>query len=319
MTSKLLEKIIKENLTCLIIPHQSPDGDCLGSSYALSHFLDLKGCKNTIAMNGQIPTNFSFLQKDNMRNDFQILESDVHYDVTIVLDTSSTDRIGASMEVVGLGHEILVIDHHKTNTYYGDENVVASVSSVGELLYSLFLPYLETFNQEIAKGLYTSIVTDTGDFRYSNTSAQTLKIVSYLFETGIDFYDINRKIFSNQPLNQVLLKSKVLSNIQSYDNQKIIVTYVTQDLLDEHNCQMFHADGIVEMGRDIENCEVSVLLKEYESNLIKVSMRSNAYVDVSEISLLFDGGGHSRAAGCTLNTDLKEAEKIIVDQIRTRL
>jgi phosphoesterase RecJ-like protein len=82
---------------------------------------------------------------------------------------------------------------------------------------------------------------------------------------------------------------------------------------------MFHADGIVEMGRDIERCEVSVLLKEYGPHIIKVSMRSNAYVDVSEIALLFDGGGHNRAAGCTLNTSLKEAEKIIVDKIRTSI
>lgn len=102
-------------------------------------------------------------------------------------------------------------------------------------------------------------------------------------------------------------------------NIKIIVTDVTQKLLNEHDCQMFHADGIVEMGRDIEHCEVSVLLKEYDSNTIKVSMRSNAYVDVSDIALLFQGGGHNRAAGCTLNTNLKEAERIIVDQIRTRL
>lgn len=219
MTSKLFEKIINENLTCLIIPHQSPDGDCLGSSYALSHFLDLKGCQNTIALNEQIPTNFSFLKKDNMKNDLQILESKVDYDVTIVLDTSSTDRIGASKAVVALGKQTLVIDHHKTNTFYGDENIVVHVSSVGELLYTLCEPYLESFTQDMARGLYTSIVTDTGDFRYSNTSAQTLKIASYLFETGIDFYDINRKIFSNQPLNQVLLKSKVLSNMRFYEHQ----------------------------------------------------------------------------------------------------
>ena len=316
MICNFFNDIIKNKNTCLIIPHQSPDGDCLGSSYALSSFFDEIGLKNMIAMNDVIPTNFSFLKKDNMLTDEEILGLNIKFDVTIVLDTSSLDRIGASKEVVALGETILVIDHHKTNTKFGDYNVVKEASSVGEIIFEMMKEQDYVISKDVAKGLYTSIVTDTGEFRYTNTTSSTLKVAGELFDTGFEFSKINKEIFSNKPLNQVRMQSKVLSDMQLYENHKIIVFKASQALLEELSCEMFQTDGIVEAGRDIEGCEVSVLLKEQDSNKIKVSMRSNHYVDVSEVSLIFNGGGHSRAAGCTLNMTLDEAEQLIVKTLK---
>lgn len=316
MICNFFDDIIKNNNTCLIIPHQSPDGDCLGSSYALSSFFDELGLENMIAMNDVIPTNFSFLKKDNMLTDEEIIGLNRKFDVTIVLDTSSLDRIGASKEVVALGETILVIDHHKTNTKFGDYNVVKEASSVGEIIFEMMKEQDYVISKDVAKGLYTSIVTDTGEFRYTNTTSSTLKVAGELFDTGFDFAKINKEIFSNKPLNQVRMQSKVLSDMHLYENHKIIVFKASQALLEELSCEMFQTDGIVEAGRDIEGCEVSVLLKEQDSNKIKVSMRSNHYVDVSEVSLIFNGGGHSRAAGCTLNMTLDEAEQLIVKTLK---
>jgi len=312
MTCKFFDEIIEKKHTCLIIPHQSPDGDCLGSSYALSSFFDGMGIRHKIAMNDLIPLNFAFLKKDNMLRDEDLLALNETFDVTLILDTSSPDRVGASQEVVDLGSKVLVIDHHKTNTFFGDVNVVEEASSVGEILYQLMGPHMDGMDLEVAKGLYTSIVTDTGEFRYSNTTATTMRVAGHLFESGLDFGSINKEIFSNKPLNQVRLKSQIMADMHLYEDNKIIIFSASQATLKTYTCEMYHTDGIVEAGRDIMGCEVSILLKEMDTNMVKVSMRSNHYVDVSEISLKFKGGGHARAAGCTLHMPLDQAEATIL-------
>lgn len=319
MKNNILMNIIQTNSSCMIIPHQSPDGDCLGSSYALSHFLDNANCHNVIVMDDIIPTNYKFLEKDNMVSSKSLLEAACPFDYILALDTSSKDRLGCDPQLLTLGNQIVVIDHHKTNDAYGDVNIVQMLSSVGEILYNMMDDTGMKISNDVAIGLYTSIVTDTGEFRYSNTESTTLKAVAHLFETGFDFETINRHIYSNQPLGKVLLRSKALSDIHLYAAQSIAVMQVTQERLETLNCEMFHSDGIVEAGRDIEGVEVSVLLKEMENNIIKVSMRSKAYIDVSEVSLIFGGGGHERAAGCSISGNIDEVEKQIVTLLKERL
>jgi len=312
--NNVLTNIISSKSSCLIIPHQSPDGDCLGSSYTLSNFLDKHQIKHNIIMDDVIPTNFLFLQKENMIKSEDVTE-DQTFEYAIILDTSSLDRVGASASVLDKCHKKIVIDHHKTNSFFGDFNVVEMVSSVGELLYNLYQDINYEIDLEDAKGLYTSIVTDTGEFRYSNTTSETLKIASKLFETGFDFGTISREIFSNQEIHQVILRSTSLANLELHSDKKIALMYVSQDMLKETNCQMFHSDGIVESGRDISGVEVSILLKEVDENTVKVSMRSKSYLDVAEISLLFNGGGHNRAAGCTIKLPLNDAKFKILKEI----
>lgn len=319
MKNNILNDIIQDHSSCLVIPHQSPDGDCLGSSFALSKFLTKHNCFNEIVMDDLIPTNYHFLKLENMRTSDDIIQSKKTYDYIIILDTSSPDRVGAKPDVLTLGQHTVVIDHHKTNSNYGDTNIVEMKSSVGEIIYNMFMACDQTIDADMAIGLYTSIVTDTGEFRYSNTEASSLKAVARLFETGFDFETINRHIYSNQPIEKVLLKSQSLANMKLVCNRKVSIMSVTQKMLETLSCEMFHSDGIVEAGRDIEGVEVSVLLKEMASNQIKVSLRSKAYVDVSEISLVFNGGGHARAAGCTLKMNLKEATDRIIQLIEEKI
>jgi len=318
MMSNVLNNIISSKEPCLIIPHQSPDGDCLGSSYTLSNFLDRHNIEHNIVMDDVIPTNYLFLIKENMIKSEDI-PSDKKFEYAIILDTSSLDRAGTTETVLGQCHQKIVIDHHKTNSFFGDFNVVEMVSSVGELLFNLYEEIDYKIDLEDAKGLYTSIVTDTGEFRYSNTSESTLVAASKLFATGFDFEAISREIFSNQEIEKVILKSTSLSNLELHGDKKVALMVVTQKMLEETNCQMFHSDGIVEAGRDISGVEVSVLLKEVDENTVKASMRSKSYLDVSEISLIFSGGGHSRAAGCTIKQSLAEAKKTLLKEIESRL
>jgi phosphoesterase RecJ-like protein len=314
--ANILSSIVSSKGKCLIIPHQSPDGDCLGSSFTLSNFFDKHDIEHFIIMDDIIPSNYMFLKKDNMITSEQVSGT---YDYAVILDTSSLDRAGATSDVIKRCQSLVVIDHHKTNCYFGDVNIVEMVSSVGELLYNLYQEIDYTIDQTDAIGLYTSIVTDTGEFRYSNTSSQTLKVASALFDTGFDFENISREIFSNQELKQVILKSTSLSAIELHSDNKLAMLTVSQDMLKKLSCEMYHSDGIVEAGRDITGVEVSVLLKEIDSKTVKVSMRSKAYLDVAEISLIFSGGGHARAAGCTVELSLDETKQKIIEEIESRL
>ncbi len=314
--TNILSSIVSSKGKCLIIPHQSPDGDCLGSSFTLSNFFDKHDIEHLIIMDDVIPSNYMFLKKDNMITSENVSGT---YDYAVILDTSSLDRAGATSDVIKSCQSLVVIDHHKTNCYFGDVNIVEMVSSVGELLYNLYQEIDYTIDQTDAIGLYTSIVTDTGEFRYSNTSSQTLKVASALFDTGFDFENISREIFSNQELKQVILKSTSLSAIELHSDNKLAMLTVSQDMLKKLSCEMYHSDGIVEAGRDITGVEVSVLLKEIDSKTVKVSMRSKAYLDVAEISLIFSGGGHARAAGCTVELSLDETKQKIIEEIESRL
>lgn len=316
MKNNILNTILSSKGKCLIIPHQSPDGDCLGSSFTLSNCLDRSDIEHHIIIDDVIPTNYDFLKKDNMITSAMATDN---YEYAIILDTSSLDRAGTTMAVLERCQQVVVIDHHKTNEYFGDTNIVRMVSSVGELLYDLYQEIGYEIDQTDAIGLYTSIVTDTGEFRYSNTTGKTLKVVSEIFDTGFDFESISRHIFSNKELKKVKLTSSSLADIKLYGDGKIALLKVTQSMLEALSCQMFHSDGIVESGRDIAGVEVSVLLKEISSDEVKVSLRSKQYLDVSEISVLFKGGGHARAAGCTLMMNMEEAEKTIIEIIESRL
>ncbi len=319
MMSNILLDIIKSNSSCVIIPHKSPDGDCLGSSLTLANFFSKNNCKVNVLLDEEIPTNYKFLNIPFVTTSDIILSTNTKYDYAVVVDTSDKARIGANLEVLELCSNLVVFDHHKTNNYYGDFNVVEMLSSVGELLYKNYIEIGYEIDLIDAKGLYTSIITDTGNLKYSNTTSATLKQVASLFDTGFDFEAVNRNIYGNQELVKVKLRSEVLSNMEIHNEGKIAILQVTQNLLDKTSAKMFHSDGIVEAGRDIAGVEVSVLLKEVDDNTVKVSMRSKEYLDVAEISLLYKGGGHVRAAGCTILKPLEETKSIILDILTERL
>lgn len=308
-----------ENNTCLVIPHQSPDGDCLGSSYTLSNYLSKKNIKHYIIMDDMIPTNYQFLKTDKMITSDVFLSYNEKIDFAIILDTSSIDRCGTTKEVLECCKQTIVIDHHKTNEYFGDYNIVKMVSSVGELLYELYQENHYEIDQTDAIGLYTSIVTDTGEFRYSNTESSTLRVVADIYDTKFDFGEINKMIYSNKPLKKVKLHSKIISEMTLHLSDRVAIAIASQSILEELNCHMFHTDGIVEALRDIEGVEIAILIKENLDDTVKASLRSKNYFDVSEIAMLYNGGGHARAAGCTIPEVLETAIGTLIAEIEARL
>lgn len=309
-----IELINKYN-NIFICSHVQPDGDSLGSTLALSMAikkLKKKSYVNIIKVDN-IPSDFHFLPNIDM-----IKEHDHNEEVElfIALDSSDKERLGVGVEFLSKAKSVINIDHHVTNENFGDVNIVLPTSgSTCELVYEFIKHMNIELDKDIATCLYTGINTDTGRFMYSNTTYETHMIISELIKTGIDIYDINMNIYQNRTLEKTKLFIEALNKLELYSEGRVGLVTVTQEMLDKTNASMEDSEGIVSFVRDINTIEVACLLKEISEDEIKVSLRSKRHVDVAKISTKFGGGGHIRAAGCTINKALNTAKEMILKEI----
>lgn len=306
--------IIKEKKDFAIVCHSSPDGDSLGSMLGLYNCL-IEIRKNAdVIVEDLIPDKYSFLPRAE-----EIIDSSRakdRYDCLIVLDNGDFSRAGVSKDVIKRCDMIINIDHHLTNDLYGQINFVdTNASSVGEIIYQLLKINGFELSKNTAECLYTSIVSDTGGFKYSNTTSLTLSIAGDLINTGIDFSEIYNRIFDVKTVPQINLMSKVTSTLKTFLDDRAALLYLSKSMLDECNATEEDASDFVNFARDISGVEVGVFIKEKDSKTSRVSLRSKNFVDVRAIAEKFGGGGHLRAAGCTIEGNIQEAIKLIIAEI----
>lgn len=313
MKNKIL-KLINDNHFFAIMTHVMPDGDALGSAFATKKYLENLGKKVIFISEETIPNHLSFLELNPVSIDaFNNLNE--MPDVFISLDSGDLTRLGDCKSLFEKANVTLNIDHHKTNTEYADINyIVKDASATGEVLFDIMNK--SDIDSSVAEGLYVAIVTDTGNFMYSNTTSKTFQIASELLKYDINMNEINVSLFQNKPMHQIKLLSESIYNMHLKFNNQVAFTCVTQEMLSRTGADISDADGIVEYIRNIEGVEVSILLKELASEEVKVSMRSKNAIDVSKIVQKFDGGGHSKAAGCTIYKTISKAEKVLSDEIK---
>lgn len=298
-------KLLKEAGKMVIVSHISPDGDTLGSSLALAHALRMLGKEVMLNVDDDIPSVFSFLPGIGEYMRFAPDDS-VPADLLIVIDASSADRAGNAMNVVK-ARSVLNIDHHKTNTHFADYLYLDSdAAATAEIIYSLLLELSTELNTEIATCIYEGLYTDTGSFKYSNTTSRTLSIASALLTYGVNpsLISDNMEVKSR---SQVEMLGKVLETLTFLRDGKIAYVEVAPELYDYN----VDTDTFVSYPRYIEGVEVALLFKQVEENLTRVSFRSKQ-VDVAKIALSFGGGGHQKASGCSIHAPLKEAESIVL-------
>lgn len=298
-------KLLKEAGKMVIVSHISPDGDTLGSSLALAHALRMLGKEVMLNVDDDIPSVFSFLPGIGEYMRFSPDDS-VPADLLIVIDASSADRAGNAMNVVK-ARSVLNIDHHKTNTHFADYLYLDSdAAATAEIIYSLLLELGTELNTEIATCIYEGLYTDTGSFKYSNTTSRTLSIASALLTYGVNpsLISDNMEVKSR---SQVEMLGKVLETLTFLRDGKIAYVEVAPELYDYN----VDTDTFVSYPRYIEGVEVALLFKQVEENLTRVSFRSKQ-VDVAKIALSFGGGGHQKASGCSIHAPLKEAESIVL-------
>ena len=306
-------KLIKKSEKIYICSHVQPDGDNIGSTLALGMAIKKINKNVKVLKVDDIPSDYKFLPNVDLIKKYD-KEEDI--DLFIALDSSDMERLGVGKEFAKNAKNIINIDHHITNNNFGDINIVSpSSAATGELIYEFIRQMKVDMDKNIATCLYTAISTDTGSFIYSNTTYITHLIVAELLKTGIDISYININLYQKRSMERTRLIINVLNDMEICLDGKIGIVTVTQDILKSNNAKMEDTEGIISFVRDIDSVEVACLLKEVDKNEIKVSLRSKEKIDVSKISSKFNGGGHIRAAGCTLFTEIDNAKELILKEI----
>lgn len=291
--------LLKENQSFVLTAHISPDGDSLGSMLALYEFLVRQGKQVAVVLDDTIPDVFRMLPCwDVIRTVDEA--GNLTPDLLIILDSSSIDRIGRVAEIVQA--TTLNIDHHVSNQGFTDYRLLDSeAAATGELIYRLLDEARAPITREMATNLYTAIATDCGFFRYANTRPSTMRIGADLLAYGVEPNTIAEAL-EQVSLDTMRLTARVLQTMAFFAEGKIALITVTRDML-EHDES---TDELINYPRKVEGVEVAVMLKQKDEHLVKISMRSKQ-ADVSRIAVHFGGGGHIRAAGCSIEGTIDEA------------
>lgn len=307
----LMEAVQKAN-TIAIGGHVRPDGDCIGSCMGLYGYIKSSHPDKTVCVYlEEFPETFSYLKSEDA------FTREEKYDLFVALDCGDAERLGEAQEVMETSSYVVNVDHHITNTKYGDENYVRDVSSTCEVLYSLMED--EKISYEVACALYTGIIHDTGVFKHSNTSGKTMEIAGRLMEKGIPFGKIIDGSFYLKTYKQLQIMGRCLLESVRIMEGRCIFSVVRKNIMDFYDAKPSDLDGVIDQMRTTEGVEVAILLDEREPGEYKVSMRSNELVDVSSIAAYFGGGGHIRAAGCAIKGSAFDVINNLTEHIEKQL
>jgi phosphoesterase RecJ-like protein len=215
---------------------------------------------------------------------------------------------------------LINIDHHISNTKFGEINLVEeSASATAEIAYKLIKSMGIFIDKDMAECIYTGIVTDTGMFQYSNTSEETHSIAAELIIAGVSPSDIFNKVYQNSPKEKVLLMKEALQSLDFHFNEMVSCITISKVQIERIAMEDLDTEGIVNLARDIAGIEAAVFLKEKEPNIIKASLRSKDMIDVCAVAKEFGGGGHTRAAGCTIHGSIENAKTQILQAIEKQI
>ena len=311
-----LNDIINKSKNILIVTHINPDGDALGSMTAMCELLlENYKKKSTMLALSHIPSVYQYLPHIREIKTLDDVDKSMVYDLVIAVDLAALDRLMDAQILFDKAKFTINLDHHKTNNNYGDFALVrGDASSAGEVIYEFAKELNWRFNEKVALSLYTSILTDTGAFRFDNTSAESLRVAADLIEMGVKPVDVYKKCYENKSKGLVLFQNYCVNKAQFMDDDKIAYLIVYKKDLDKFNAKGDYTDGIAETLRSINTTEVSFVLKEIGDKVFKASMRSK-HIDIARVCEAFNGGGHKFAGGCTIKASAEDVVKKIINQI----
>ena len=304
-----IRKIIDEGRNFLVVSHANPEGDAAGSSLALHLTLKAMGKKSALYNKDGFPKNFSFLPgfKECSRE-----APEERFDATMVVDCGDEELIGIRVTGESRFGKIINIDHHRTNTNFGDIRFIEpQASAAGEVLFHLFSEAGIGISREAAICLYTAIHTDSGSFRYANTTSETHRVVSELLKLGVKPDRVAEGLYEAIPAGRLRLMGRVFETLDFAVEGRAASTHVTLKMLEETGSKKDAVEGFINYVNSIEGVLVAVMFRETEEGFFKVSFRSRRGVDVSKIASVFGGGGHYNAAGCKLTGKLEDVKKTV--------
>jgi phosphoesterase RecJ-like protein len=306
------EPFISGSREFLITAHIDPDGDAVGSSLALAHALRHLGKDADVVLDSPIPATLAFLPgAETIRRPEQISR---RYANAFVLDSSSLDRVGSvSGRSLEPDARIAVIDHHWGNDGFGDLRLVNPESSAtAELVYDLIELLGVPIGPEIAECLYTGILSDTGGFRYANTSARTLRVAARLVERGARSSVVAEALYATKTAPSLRILGLALASLETKSGGRIGAMTISREMFEKAGALPEDADGIVQYAKALAGARVGILVQETAPNEIRASLRSDGSVDVNQVASLFGGGGHRNAAGLRVHGALDQVSRDIV-------
>ncbi|MDR0405584.1 MAG: bifunctional oligoribonuclease/PAP phosphatase NrnA [Clostridiales bacterium] len=306
---KTIAEVISKSKSAAIFPHENADGDCLGSAFALKLILEQAGKNACVILEEPHPRTLGILYGAEESPPFPP-------DIAIAVDCGDLERLGSRAARFTAYAETVNIDHHPTNSNFARYNYVdPTAAATGELIYALAGYAGVPLTREIAHNLYAALSSDTGGFKYSNTTAKTHRLAAELIDYGIAHDKINEFLFDKNPFSKIQLMRDALNSFETYADGKLAVVSITAAQTLAAGASEEDAGGLIVLPRSLETAVASLCFRESSAfGAIRVSMRSNV-IDVSEIARKFGGGGHVRASGCLLRMDLQSAKDAVVREV----
>lgn len=304
----------------LVVSHVQPDGDAISSTVVVGWLLQKLGKSAVLINEGELPSRLSFLHQFNDIVNFKQALPQQKFDAVISVDCADFKRIGEVASSFAPGVKLLNIDHHPTNNGFGAYNVIrAEAAATVEILFDLIERAGLTLDLNCATAIYTGLLTDTGGFRYSNTSPRVMDIASQLLSIGVSGNELADHLLEKMTLAKLKLLQIALNRLSFTDNLEIGWVYIGKDDLRNTGAVPEDLEGIVNYALNVDGVEVGILFKETDDGAVKASLRSAGKANVAAVAQLFGGGGHVRAAGCRLESPLQNAITELVDAVRKAL
>ena len=314
---KEIAKVLSEAESVLLFPHLNTDGDAVGSCAALCRALRIMGKDAWILLEDDIPANLLFLDKGYSTADKDKIKEP---DICMCIDCGDTGRFPKRAEKFLSGKTTICVDHHMTTEYFCDLNFVDSEeAATGQIIFDLLKEMDVMPDAEIGEAIFAAITTDTGDFQYSNTQKKSHLIAAELYDWGVDFNKVSVEIYENVRMEKIMLKNKAMETLRIIGKGRGALLCVSLEMLRATGASMDESEGLAQDLRAISGVEYSAVLKEYEPDVIKVSLRAKREGNVSEIASRLGGGGHLKAAGCTIRASLAEAERMVERELKAAI
>ncbi len=304
--------LLKEYDNYLILTHRNPDGDTLGSAFALHRALSQLNKKSMVRCGDPIHPKYSYLW-DGIGND------EIEFDKIIAVDVADKKLLGESFEEMYGDNVFLCIDHHLSNREYAENLLLEDRAAAAVIIYEIVREMGIEFTPEIANCIYTGLATDTGCFLFSNTTPTVHRIAADVMEKGADYTFINRLMFETKTLSYLRLEQMAVSSIESYFDGKCAIMMVTRKMIEESGSSASDCDGIAAIPRKIEGVKIAVTIRERHDGSYKVSLRTVEPYDAAKICANFGGGGHHAAAGCDFNCSIQEVKNALLKVIKEEL
>jgi phosphoesterase RecJ-like protein len=307
------ELLAKPNLNVLILTHANPDLDAIGSSLALGLALDELNISNRIVIDQSCTLDYQFLPQVQQKIKLD-LEWNADINTVFCIDTANFERLNHVDFVRNNRDNVVVvnIDHHISNTNYGDLNLIEDVSAVGELLFNFFQELNIPVNNAMAQCLYTSIIADTGCFRYINATADTFLVAAKLIQLGANNCKLAQAVFESKKYSIFEVYKIALNNLTVDNDLGFAYTFLPYSQED-------FGQEVIDFIRVIKDVNVFLVFRQYQDNLIRISLRSKDNIDIAKFANIFDGGGHKAAAGIKLKGDLHAVQDKVISALKSYL